>query len=265
MRLQRTIEGDLNRLLVFQLDDGHLIESVHYRGNTLCVSSQVGCGVRCSFCASGKHGLIRNLTHEEIVGQVLIARERLPVKRIAVAGIGEPLANWSEVLKAFWHLKDMGLKVSFYTSGFPLKHLRELMNLPHNGVTVSIHTLSENKRKSIMPGSGSLSKLLDFLRTELRGMSRKKKKKLSLAYMMMKGVNDTPQEIEDFVRLCKDLGIGVTLLRYNDVGTHLPVGEEDYERAFLKLRSEGVKVTLSTRFRRDRIGGCGTLTIGRKV
>ncbi len=221
--------------------------------------------MRCSFCASGREGLIRNLTHDEILDQVRIAGEELPVKRVAIAGIGEPLANWVEVSKAFWYLKEMGLKVSFYTSGFPLRNLKELLSLPHNGVTISVHTLREDRRKEIMPGSGSLSKLLEFLRVELSDMSSKKRKKVSLAYMMMRGVNDTPEEVDNFAKLCKELGVGITLLRYNDVGTHLPVGEEDYEKAFVKLRSEGVKVTLSTRFRRDRIGGCGTLTVGRRV
>ncbi len=263
MRLRSVIESELNRLITFELEDGHLIEAVHYRGDTLCISIQVGCHVRCTFCASGRRGLIRNLSYGEIIGQYEIARALLPVRRIAVAGIGEPLANWENVKRAFEFFRTQGLRVSFYTSGFPLGNLSELLDLPHNGVSISVHSLDPEKRREIMPLGGNVLHLVEFLRLKLPKLTRKRRKKVSLAYLLLKGVNDSEEDLRRLGLLALELGVGITLLYYNKVGDFEPVPEEDYERAFRLLRSMGVRVTLSTRFRKDKLGGCGTLTVDR--
>ncbi len=262
MRLLRVIEGDLNKLLIFELKDRFAVEAVHYRGDTLCISTQVGCGVRCSFCASGREGLIRNLSEEEILSQYLLAKELFPIKRIAVAGIGEPLANFKNVLSAFLKLKREGLKVSFYTTGFPVSNLLTLLDMPHNGVTISIHSLSERKRKLLLPYAGSLKHLISVLRKKLPSLTKKKRRKISLAYLLLKNVNDSPEDLTRLGKLAKELDVGITLLYYNQVGDYEPPTPEEYENAFLLLRSMGVRVTLSTRFRKDKVGGCGTLTVG---
>jgi len=259
MELLRTVEGELNRLFIFRLPDGYRVEGVLYRGDTLCVSTQVGCPVRCLFCASGRQGLVRNLRAGEIYGQV---RERYPVRRVAVAGIGEPLANWRNVREAFLRFRSEGVKVSFYTCGFPLRNLAELLRMPHSGVTISVHTLNADLRRRLMPHAGDPDPLIRFLREALPSMSAGRRKRVALAYLLLKGVNDSEEDIVRLGELAKDLGLGVTLLRYNEVGSFRSVNDEEYERAFLLLRGLGVKVTLSTRFRRERTGGCGTLTVG---
>ncbi len=263
MRLLRTVDGSLNKLFIFELKDGYSVESVHYRGDTLCVSTQVGCHVRCRFCASGKPGLIRNLSFEEIVYQYLAVKKKLPVRRIAFAGIGEPLANWESVKSAFSFFKREGLKVSFYTTGFPLKNLDELLDLPHSGVSISIHSLRKDVRKRLMPFAGDVNLLIEFLKSKTKTFSRKKRRKISLAYLLLKGVNDSEEDLSNLGKIALDLGVGVTLLHYNDTGGFEPTSSAEYERAFLYLRSMGVKVSLSTRFRKDKIGGCGTLSVGK--
>ncbi len=264
MRLQRVLRSELNTLFLFELEDGHSVEAVHYRGDTLCVSTQVGCALRCAFCASGKPGLLRNLSPGEIVGQYRLVSLLKPVKRIAVAGIGEPLMNWESVKEAFWLFKGEGLKVSFYTTGHPAKHLPELLSLPHNGVTISLHSLREEIRKRLIPHGGSLEELLGTLRETLKELPRRKKRKVGLGYLLLKGVNDSEEELKDLGKLARELGTGVVLLYYNRVSEFLPVSSEEYERAFLLLRSMGVRVTLSTRFRKDKLGGCGTLLVDRE-
>ncbi len=265
MRLLSVIEGELNLLFLFELEDGKRIEAVLYRGDTLCVSTQVGCPVRCVFCASGREGLFRNLTPQEILEQFKIVNRFFPVRRIAVAGIGDPLLNWDSVREAFWDFKGMGLKVSFYTAGFPPERLRELLHLPHSGVTVSIHSADPTLRKKMMPHAGDLGDTLRVLEEELPNMSKKKRNRISLAYMPIKGLNDSDEEVERIGRLARRLGVSVTLLYYNRVSDFEPVDPARYEGIFLKLRSMGVRVTLSTRFRRDRVGGCGTLLVNREV
>ncbi len=264
MRLLQDLSSNLNRLFLFELYDGNRIEAVFYRGDTLCISTQVGCAVGCPFCLSGKRGILRNLSLEEIINQYEFVRDKVSVKRIAIAGIGEPLMNWERVKSAFWYFKKLGLKVSFYTTGHPIKNLRELIRLPHAGISISIHSTEEEKRKKLLPHAGSLRDLIVVLREELSVVSQRKRKKISLAYLLLKGVNDSTQDIVNLAKLAKSLGLSVTLLRYNStVEDYEDVDDKTYEEAFLLLRSYGIRVTLSTRFREDKLGGCGTLVVNR--
>ncbi len=264
MRLLQELSSNLNKVFLFELNDGNRVEAVYYRGNTLCVSTQVGCAIGCPFCLSGKGGLLRNLSAEEIILQYKLLKDRFEIKGIAFAGIGEPLMNWEAVEEAFWYFKALGLRVSFYTTGYPVKKLRELLALPHRGVSISVHSVKEETRKRLLPYAGSLESLIQTLREELSNMSLRKRKKISLAYLLLKGVNDTEEELKDFAMLVKSLGVSATLLRYNQtVGNFKDVEDWEYERAFLLLKSYGIRVTLSTRFRKDPLGGCGTLVANR--
>ncbi len=264
MRILQSYTSELNKLYVFELEDTKRVEAVFYRGDTLCVSSQVGCAVGCPFCASGRYGLLRNLTYQEIYGQYELLKEFHTIKRIAVAGIGEPLMNFGEVYRAFWLFKRDHLKVSFYTTGYPVSRLEKLLSLPHNGVTISLHSVDEDKHRLLLPHAGRLQDLIRELQRLIPSMPLRKRKKISLAYLLIEDVNDSPEEITSFGKLVKELSLSATLLYYNDTGSGFkPVDTKAYEEAFLLLRSMGVRVTLSTRFRKDRLGGCGTLTVSR--
>ncbi|GAB6064962.1 radical SAM protein [Aquifex pyrophilus] len=266
MRLSEVLRSELNTLFLFELEDRYTVESVFYRGDTLCVSTQVGCGIRCPFCASGKNGLIRNLTADEIFGQYELLKKKYPIRKIAVAGIGEPLMNWKNVREAFFKFKERGLKVSFYTTGFPTKHLKELLHLPHSGLTISLHATDEKLRKLLIPHGGSLKELINTLKEELPKLSKRKRNKVSLAYLLLKGVNDSERALRELAGIARELGVGITLLYYNKTFNEFrPVSPEEYEKAFLLLRSYGIRVTLSTRFRRDKLGGCGTLVVNRNA
>ncbi|MDW8294248.1 MAG: radical SAM protein [Aquificaceae bacterium] len=266
MRLLQELSSELNRLFLFELPEGNRVEAVFYRGDTLCLSTQVGCAIGCPFCFSGRLGLLRNLTAEELVGQYELLKDRLPIKRVAFAGIGEPLMNWSHVKEVFWYLRKKSIGVSFYTTGHPLHKLGELLHLPHQGVTISLHSTSEEVRKRLLPHGGSLKELLKTLKEEMGKLSASKRKKISLAYLLLKGVNDGEEDIRAFGELVRELGTTATLLRYNSIsGDYKDVEDSHYERAFLLLRSYHIRVTLSTRFRKDRLGGCGTLTVNRPL
>ena len=266
MKIEAVIEDQLNKLLEVETDDRFTVESVYYRGDTLCISTQLGCPVRCSFCASGKNGLIRNLSFEEIVSQYKLAEaEGMNIKNIAFAGIGEPLLNWENVKKAFWHFKEKGLKCSFYTTGFPVKHLRELLDLPHNGVNISFHAVSDEKRRQIIPYGEPLQKIVDTLKEHLGKLSNRKKKMYNIAYLLIKGFNDSKEELDKLSDMAKNLNIGVSLLKYNEIDglPYSSTTDKEYERAFLFLREKGIRVTLSNRYRTRKIGGCGTLMVNR--
>ena len=267
MRVVKELRSPLNRLFIFETEDGYRVESVFYKGERLCVSSQVGCPVRCLFCASGKKGLKRNLTAEEIFKQYELLKGELPIKGIAVAGIGEPSANADEVVKAVEMFKREGLKVTVSTTGYPIDGFRKLLRAPHDGLTISVHAVSEEKRRQIFGVSVPLEEIFSELERYFSQVSSSRRKKFQIGYLLIKGVNDSEEELRALGELARKYRMTVMLMAYNSVpGVELEgLTDEEYERAFLKLREMGVRVTLSNRFRRDPLGGCGTLTIAREV
>ncbi len=266
MKIDTVINDKLNKLLEVRTEDSYTIEAVYYRGTTLCVSSQIGCPVRCSFCASGQNGLFRNLSYKEIINQYLLAKEEgLNIENIAFAGIGEPLLNWDNVKKAFWYFKENRLKSSFYTTGFPLKNFKELLELPHNGINLSLHSVIEEKRKELIPYGHPIKDILQVLEEHLSKLSNRKRKLYSIAYLLIKDINDTKEELDKLADISKRLKIGVSLLKYNEIEgiPYKTTPDKDYEEAFLYLKNKGVRVTLSNRYRTRKIGGCGTLMVNR--
>ncbi|SNZ06507.1 23S rRNA (adenine2503-C2)-methyltransferase [Persephonella hydrogeniphila] len=266
MKIETVIEDQLNKLLEIETEDRFTVESVYYRGDTLCISTQVGCPIRCSFCASGKEGLLRNLTAKEIVYQYELAvSDGMNIKNIAFAGIGEPLLNWENVKKAFYYFKEKGLRSSFYTTGFPVKNFIELLELPHSGVTLSLHGVNDRKRRELIPKGEKIENIISVFKEHLSGLSKRKRKLYSIAYLLISGVNDSKEELKELVRISKELGIGVSLLKYNEIEgiPYRTTSDEEYEKVFLFLRENGIKVTLSNRYRTRKIGGCGTLMVNR--
>ncbi len=267
MRIAAELKSPLNRLFVFETEDGYRVESVFYKGERLCISSQVGCPVRCAFCASGKKGLFRNLSAEEMFNQYKLLKEKLPIKGIAVAGIGEPSTNVSEVEEALELFKKEGLKVTISTSGYPIKGFKRLIRLNHDGLTLSVHAVKPETRKKLFGVFEPLDDILNALKEHLSESSSSRRKKFQLGYLLIKGVNDDRENLELLGRIAREMRLTVMLMAYNEIpGVGFKgVSEQEYEDAFLFLRKMGVRVTLSNRFRRDPLGGCGTLTIGREV
>jgi 23S rRNA (adenine2503-C2)-methyltransferase len=265
LTLKKTITDELNKLFELQTKDKFTIEAVFYRGNTLCVSSQVGCPVKCSFCASGMKGLLRNLKYEEIINQYETLPHKNQITNITFAGIGEPLLNYENVLKAFWYFKDKGLKVSFYTTGFPVRKFEKLLKLPHNGITLSLHAVFEEKRKKLIPNSEPLDKIIKTFENHLKTLSKRKKKLYSIAYLLISNINDTKEELDQLAEIAQNLEVPISLLKYNEIEgiNYKTTTDEEYEKAFLYLKSKGLKITLSNKYRTRKIGGCGTLMINR--
>ncbi len=265
MEVVKIINDELNKLFEIKTKDGYTVESVHYR-KTLCVSSQVGCSIRCSFCASGLNGLIRNLSFDEIVNQYSMVKEKgYEIESIAFAGIGEPLLNWNNVKESFYYFKSIGLSVSFYTTGFPISNFKELLLLNHDGVNLSLHSVFEDKRKSLIPNSHTISQLLEVFKQHLDTLSKRKKKLYNIAYILISDENDSYEEIDRLGEIAKELGIGVSLLKYNEIEffPFKAVSDDRYEELFLRLKEKGIRVTLSNKYRTRKIGGCGTLMVNR--
>lgn len=254
--------SDFNRRFVVTLADQSRVEAVLYRGDTLCVSTQVGCAVACPFCASGAEGLSRALTLAELCAQVLAVEALgLPLARVTASGVGEPLHAPDAVLPFLAWCRNRGTPSSFTTSGGPLPRLVQFLNAPHNGATVSVHAGLAATRARLVPKGPALEPLFASLGEELPKLSRKRRKKVALAYLLLAGENDSAEELAAFAALARPLGVAVHLYQHNAVATSSLHGatREAYERAYEQLRAAGLLVRMSSQARIEANGGCGTL------
>jgi 23S rRNA (adenine2503-C2)-methyltransferase len=265
VEVQSIERGEWNERFLVRLRDGARVECVLYRGDTLCISSQVGCAVRCPFCASGQPGFARSLEFEELVGQIEALRARSnELARITVSGVGEPLHNRAVAPLLVWCSRER-LGMSLTTTGGPLPRLRDWLHAPHNGLTVSVHAGTESVRAKLVPNGPALGPLFDVLREQLPEMTQRRRKKTALAYLLIEGVNDSERELAAFVDRVAPLGLRVHLYAYNPVpGLGFSrVSRERYEAAYQQLTAAGLRVAMSSQARIEANGGCGTLVAGR--
>ncbi len=261
---------DGTRKFLFSLQDGNMIESVwmqYQHGNSVCISSQVGCRMGCHFCASTIDGLERNLTAGEMLSQIYeitrYTKER--VSNVVVMGSGEPLDNYDTLLKYIHMLTDEhGLNISqrnltVSTCGLAPR-MRELADEKlQMTLALSLHAATDEKRKELMPIANrySLAEVMDacdyyFSRTGRR---------ITFEYSLVGGVNDTDQDASELISLIKDKNCHVNLIPVN------PVKERSYQeskhadiiRFQKKLERNKINATIRREMGRDIDGACGQL------
>lgn len=259
--------GEDNRRFVVGLPDGGRVEAVLYRGDSLCVSAQVGCAVGCPFCASGARGLDRPLSFEELVAQVQLVQEVMgtqkhELRRVTVSGVGEPLHNHRAVCELVSWCREQDFGLSITTSGGPLRHLQQwLCEVPHRGLTVSVHAGTEGVRQRMVPRAPSLQDLFEVIDRATSSMSRARQKKIALAYLLIRGINDSDEEIDAFAQRAAQLPFKLHLYRYNPVPTSALEGVDmpRYHEIAERLQAQGLQVRRSAMSRTRKNGGCGTL------
>ena len=260
--LEHEASSRFNERYLVRLAGGGQVECVLYRGDTLCVSSQVGCAVRCPFCASGARGLARPLTLAEMIGQVdAVQALGHTLTRVTVSGVGEPLHNHAVVQAFVEHCRARRLWPSLTTSGGPLPRLRHWLHAAHNGLTISVHAGTEPTRARMVPGGPSLGDLFGALIEELPRMTQRRRRKTALAYLVVDALNDGDAELDAFVARALPLGLKVHLYAYNPVSTsafrRLP--EARYRAIYARMAAAGLHVRMSSQARIEENGGCGTL------
>lgn len=262
IRLEAETTSESNRRWLVRLDDGSAVEAVLYRADTLCISSQVGCAVRCPFCASGRNGLGRQLSEDELRAQVL-AVESLGhrLARVTVSGVGEPLHNPDALFPFLGWAHARRTPASVTTTGGRLARLPELLRAPHNGVTVSVHAGTTATRAEMVPHGPSFEELHETLAQEVPALGSNRRKKIALAYLLVEGRNDGDAELDAFADRFGPLGLAVHLYALNPVESsgERAVSREHYEAAYARLRARGLVVRMSSKARVEANGGCGTL------
>ncbi|MGB5592863.1 MAG: 23S rRNA (adenine(2503)-C(2))-methyltransferase RlmN [Crocosphaera sp.] len=264
----RTIAQDKTRKYLLSLVDGLIIETVGIPTSkrlTVCVSSQVGCPMNCDFCATGKGGYTRDLTCAEIVDQVLTVQEDFQqrVSHVVFMGMGEPLLNTKEVVKAVKILnQDVGIgqrSLTISTVGIPKK----ILELAHHQLqvtfAVSLHASNQTLREQLIPSAKyyPLPKLL----ADCRKYVEITRRRVTFEYVLLGGVNDLPEQAIELAKCLKGFQSHVNLIPYN------PIEEADYQRPnpqSIKLFSntlEDHKIAVSVRYSRglEANAACGQL------
>ena len=270
--MQRSEDGTVKNAV--RLHDGLVVESVLIPTNTrttACVSSQVGCSLDCNFCATARLKRMRNLEPAEIFDQVVaIDKEsRLyynhPLSNIVFMGMGEPLMNYNNVLKAIEMIispEGLGMspkRIMVSTSGVP-KMIKKLADDDVKfKLAVSLHSAIDEIRSRIMPFSANFT--LADLRESLEYWYRKTKSKISYEYVVWKGINDNKESIDALVKFCKYVPCKVNLIEYNpiDDGEFQQASEESINAYIKALEATGIVVKVRRSRGKDIDAACGQL------
>jgi len=269
---------DGTRKWVISVGDKDLIEMVlipEKNRATLCVSSQVGCAVDCSFCATGKQGFSRNLNLDEIIGQVWVAANSFgvprspdsrPITNVVMMGMGEPLLNFGPVVDAMNLMMDdnaYGLskrKVTLSTSGIVPK-IDDLGKVTDVALTISLHAPNDELRNKLVPINKKypIKELIDAVKRYVEGCSDKRV--TTIEYILIEDVNDSLELAEELCELLKQLPCKINLIPFN------PFSESEYKKPsrnrvkrFQKfLQDKGYVTTIRSTRGDDIMAACGQL------
>lgn len=265
---QESVDGTLKYLIEYP--DGECVETVLMRFDnranlTACVSSQVGCAVNCSFCATGKRGFVRNLTYKEIIEQVLtIQRDTgLKVTNVVFMGQGEPLLNLDNVIKAMHILNDNfqigARRITVSTSGI-VPQIYKLADIDmQSTLAISLHAPNHDIRRKLMQIEDKYN--MAELKKALKSYIEKTGRRITVEYLLIKDLNDTTNAAKELAEYLSDLKCNINLIPYN------PTAENDYQRpsnnSIMKfkylLEHSGKKVTVRLERGADIDAACGQL------
>lgn len=272
--MRKEVSADGTVKLLLGLEDGRQIESVFIPdtpAQTFCISTQVGCAMKCGFCLTGKMGLVRNLSAGEIAGQVrVLARELglLPAKfNIVLMGMGEPLHNYENTIKALRMLNDEhGLAVSprrvtLSTVGV-LPALERLATEPlMPNLAISLHATTEDQRDALVPVNRKYG-LADILEA-CRKFPLTRRRRITFEYVLLGGVNDTPEDARRLVKLLGNVRCKVNLIPLNEAaGIPFDRPSDARVNAFADILAKArLPVSVRKSRGRDIRAACGQLIV----
>lgn len=270
--MQRSQDGTIKNAV--RLHDGNIVESVLIpteTRTTACVSSQVGCSLNCRFCATARLKRMRNLSPGEIYDQVVtIDRQSRtffdrPLSNIVFMGMGEPLMNYPNLIKAIERITDprgLGMsakRITVSTSGVP-KMVRLLADEDTGcHLAVSLHSAIDRIRTGIMPFNEQFP--LNELSDALDYWFRKTGQQITFEYVVWKGINDNAESIQALIRYCRRVPSKVNLIQYNSIGDESfeQAGQGWVDRYARELRDAGITVTIRKSRGSDIDAACGQL------
>lgn len=266
----RSVDGTVKYL--YRVGDGHFVEAVYIPDGeraTLCVSSQVGCKMSCKFCMTGKQGFTASLTAGQILNQINSLPERDKLTNVVMMGMGEPLDNLDEVLKALeimtasygyaWSPK----RVTLSTVGLR-KGLKRFIEECDCHLAVSLHSPLPQQRRELMPAERafSITEIVDVL----RNYDFSKQRRLSFEYIMFKGVNDSLLYAKELLKLLRGLDCRINLIRFHAIpGVELEGSDMDTMTVFRDyLTAHGLFTTIRASRGEDIFAACGMLSTAKQ-
>jgi len=261
---------DNTKKYLFLLEDNNIIEGVimeYTHGLTVCISTQVGCRMGCSFCASTKEGLVRNLNPAEMANQIYNIEEDLNCKinNIVLMGSGEPLDNYDNVikfLKIIHHEKGKNISyrnITLSTCGIvPKIYALADEGIPIN-LSISLHSPFNHIRERIMPIGKKY--LVEEIIKACKYYYNKTNRRITMEYTVIKGINDREKDLEELIKILKDLNCYINLIPLN------PIKEYDKERPSIsniekfqqELKKSGINATIRREMGSDVNASCGQL------
>ena len=270
-RLQ--VSSDGTRKYLFKLSDGHFIESVlmrHNYGNSICVTSEVGCNMGCAFCASGELGCVRRLTLEEMVLQVLTVQKDLDkeenrITNVVVMGIGEPFDNYDVLLKFLTVINyakglEIGARhITVSTCGIVPK-IKEFAEFPLQiNLALSLHAPNNDLRNRLMKINKAYP--IEEVMDAIKYYYEKTNRRVTFEYILLHGINDTASCAKELIKLIRGMNVYVNLIPYNEVTTKpfKTTPHDEAEAFFSILHKAGINVTLRMEHGSDIDAACGQL------
>ncbi len=271
-QMQRSTDGTIKNAV--RLHDGLVVESVLIptsKRTTACVSSQVGCSLDCKFCATARLKRMRNLNPDEIYDQVVAIdnESRLyfdrPLSNIVFMGMGEPLMNYNNVLKAIEKItspEGLGMspkRITVSTSGVPKMIKKMADERVKFKLAVSLHSAIDEVRTSIMPFNATFT--LSDLREALAYWYQKTKSRITYEYVVWHGINDTQKDVDALVDFCRFAPSKVNLIEYNpiDDGAFRQANDDAIDRYVETLERNHITVTVRRSRGKDIDAACGQL------
>lgn len=274
--LEEHISKDGTRKWIIRLSCGNSIETVYIpegsRG-TLCVSSQVGCALACTFCSTAQQGFNRNLEASEIIGQLWLANEHLGkepkgnrvVTNVVMMGMGEPLANYNNVVTAMNLMRDdlaYGIswrRVTLSTSGM-VPMIDKLREDCHVSLAISLHAANDKLRSEIIPLNDKYP-IAELLAACKRYVDVQQRRHITIEYVLLEGINDSIQDAKDLMRILKGFPTKINLIPFNPFpGTNYRCSSKSVIARFQKqLLDAGFVATVRKTRGDDIVAACGQL------
>lgn len=270
LKLRKKQTSDLTNKYLFELSDGNLIEAVlmkHDYGLSVCVSSQVGCNMGCSFCESGRLKKVRDLKSGEIVRQILMIEDDIKtrISSVVIMGIGEPFDNYNNIMDFIRIINDpLGIAIgarhiTVSTSGIvPMIKRYSEENLQTN-LAISLHAPNNELRNKIMKVNKAYN--IEELMSAVKEYIDKTNRRVTIEYVMLSDVNDHVSEAEELAKLLRGLNVYVNLIPYNET-SHIEYkksGNETIMKFYDTLKKNGINVTVRREFGKNIDAACGQL------
>ena len=266
--LRESISADGTKKYLFATKQGEYIESAYIPDGdraTLCVSSQAGCRMGCKFCATGRQGLQHSLSAGEIINQILSIPDSAKLTNVVFMGMGEPLDNTDEVLRAIdiltakWGCGWSPTRITLSTAGVA-KELPRFLDESKAHLAISLHNPFHDERAEIMPIEKAypIREVMDILRR----YDFTSQRRVSFEYILMEGLNDSPRHIKELCRLLDGVMCRINLIRFHKIpdSPYYSPSEEQMIAFRNTLTAKGIQTTIRTSRGEDIQAACGLLS-----